>query len=169
MTPGGRFLTTLAVLAAGAGLGWWGWMAIRPRPVLDRHRFEALTASRRFESAEVMLNDYLRRVPDDPEARSLLAQLLLERPAPAGEALERDAQHALDLLRKAITDDPARRALVRMYEGKALKRLDRWGACEAAMREALTIDPTVPEAGWILLDLYYLESRPQDAAELGLR
>jgi tetratricopeptide (TPR) repeat protein len=169
MTPAGRFLTTLATLAALAGLGWWGWTAIRPRPVLDRGRFEALTASRRFESAEVMLSDYLRRVPGDPEASYLLAQLLLERPVSTDDDLERDARRALDLLRRADTRDPARLALARMYEGKALKRLDHWGECEAAMLDALRIDPTVPEAGWILLELYYVEGRPRDAADLALR
>lgn len=169
MTPGGRFLTTLVTLAAVAGLGWWGWTAIRPRPLLDQARFEALTASRRFESAEVLLTDYLKRVPDDPDANYLLGQLLLERPAPAGDALERDAERALTHLKKASTPDPARQALVRMYQGKAAKRLDRWAACEAAMNEALRLDPTVPEAAWLLLDLYYLEGRSGDAARLALK
>ena len=78
MSPAGRFLTTLVVLAALLGLGWWGWTVIRPRPVLDRARFDALTAAGRFESAEVVLTDHLRRVPNDPEASYLLAQLLLD-------------------------------------------------------------------------------------------
>lgn len=169
MTPGGRFLLRVATLAAMIGLGWWGWKAIRPRPVLDLARFEALTESRRFESAEVMLTDYLRQAPNDPEANYLLAQLLLERPAPAGDALERDAQRALSLLKRVRTSDPAREAQAKMYEGKALKRLDRWAACESAMNEALRLDPTVPEAAWILLDLFYLEGRPADSATLAMK
>lgn len=171
MRPGGRLLVRLATLGLAVAAGWAGWEAIRPRPILDRDRFAALTASRRFQSAEEMLRAYLRRVPDDPEANFLLAQLLLERPLTGADdaAIDRDTEQALASLRKADTPAPERRALVRMYEGKALKRLGRWAAAESAMLEALEIDPKVPEAGWVLLELYYLEGRVADAAKLALR
>jgi tetratricopeptide (TPR) repeat protein len=152
----------LAALLAG------GWSLVRPRPVLDRDRFDALVAGRRFASAEGLLRAHLARAPRDPEAGYLLAELLLERPASAGGVDEPGAREALALLARVRPDSPRRAALARMYEGKAHYRLARWTACEAAMLDARRLDPAVPEAGWVLLDLYYLQGRTREAARLGL-
>ena len=40
---------------------------------------------------------------------------------------------------------------------------------EASWDEALRLDPRVPEAGWCLLEVYYLQNRPGDARRLALR
>jgi tetratricopeptide (TPR) repeat protein len=166
MSPATRksLLAAVALVALLAG----GWALVRPRPVLDRDRFDALVARRRFASAEELLRAHLARAARDPQASYLLAELLLERPSTAEGIDEPGAREALALLANARPAGPREAALVKTYEGKAHYKLARWTACEAAMIEARRLDPAVPEAGWILLDLYYLEGRPREAARLGL-
>ena len=60
-------------------------------------------------------------------------------------------------------------ALVELYRGKAEYRLARMDDAEASWNKALRLNPTVPEAGWCLLELYYLQGRPDDARRLALR
>jgi Flp pilus assembly protein TadD len=59
--------------------------------------------------------------------------------------------------------------MVEMYRGRARVMLDDLDGAEAAWTRALDLDPTVPEAGWGLLDLYYLQWRTGDADRLALR
>jgi tetratricopeptide (TPR) repeat protein len=60
-------------------------------------------------------------------------------------------------------------ATLHLTRGNALDRLSRLDEAEAAWLEALRVDPTTPEAGWNLLNLYYLEWREDDARRLALR
>jgi tetratricopeptide (TPR) repeat protein len=166
MRPGGRFLTALGGGALLIAASWGTWIAIRPIPVLDRNRLQVLTSAGRFQDAEEVLAEHLRAVPSDAEARFLLAQLLLERPDGLDRPGETTAREALDHLARIRPESNERRALIRLYEGKAMYRLLRWGECETAMNDALRLDPAVPEAGWILLDLYYLEGRHREASRL---
>jgi tetratricopeptide (TPR) repeat protein len=62
-----------------------------------------------------------------------------------------------------------RLALVQLYRGKALYALGDWDGSEAALTEALRLDPLVPEAGWGLLNQYYQEWRAREAQALALR
>ena len=59
-------------------------------------------------------------------------------------------------------------AFVRLYEGKAYSAMGRNETAEASWREALRIDPMVPEAGWNLLGLYQVQRRRDDAHRLAL-
>jgi tetratricopeptide (TPR) repeat protein len=153
-----------------AGLAWIGWTVLAPRPRLDEGRLKGLTGSGRFEEAVSLLESHLRRTPRDARAHYLLAELLLSRTDRTGEShVVPDARRALDHLEQARGSrvvDPAR---VELYRGMSLYRLDRWDEAEAAWSEALRIDPVVPEAGWGLLDLYYLEGRRLEAQRLVLR
>jgi tetratricopeptide (TPR) repeat protein len=56
-----------------------------------------------------------------------------------------------------------------LTRGNALYRLSRLEEAEADWLEALRIDPTMPEAGWNLLHLYYMQWREEDARGLALR
>jgi tetratricopeptide (TPR) repeat protein len=61
------------------------------------------------------------------------------------------------------------RPLIPLWRGKALFRLGRLDQAEAAWLEALRLDPSSPDAGWGLLEIYYLETRNDDARRLALR
>ena len=56
-----------------------------------------------------------------------------------------------------------------LVRGNALDRLSRLDEAEAAWLESLRLDPTTPEAGWNLLNLYYLQWRDDDARRLALQ
>src|SRR5262249_14496395 len=60
-------------------------------------------------------------------------------------------------------------ARVRFFEGKAQFFKGRYDLAEAAWKDALRLDPVVPEAGWALMDLLDKESRGAEAHELGMR
>ena len=86
-------------------------------------------------------------------------------------ALARDDQkprRALDHLGRIRGGNGATRAIVRLNEGKAYSAMARYDLAEAAWKEALRLDPRVPEAGWALLGLYYVQGRHADARRLGL-
>ena len=53
--------------------------------------------------------------------------------------------------------------------GDALDRLSRLDEAEEAWLEAIRSDPTAPEAGFHLLNLYYLQGREEEARRLALR
>ena len=65
--------------------------------------------------------------------------------------------------------DARRDAIVDLYRGKAEYRLAEFDKAHADWLAALRLDPLVPEAGWCLLELYYLEGRSSEARELALR
>src|SRR5262249_58704670 len=58
---------------------------------------------------------------------------------------------------------------LQLCRGRALDRLLRFSEAEAAWLEALKADPAAPEAGWHLLNLYYLQGREEEARRLALR
>ena len=153
---------------AGLVLVWW---FVLPAPRLDDSRLDADIARGDYEAAQVLLDAQVARVPEDFRARYLLAELLLNRPD-LGESVPREnAEDALAHLarlegRDLPSIEPARVAL---YRGQALYQLDRWDEAEDALLEALRIDPAIPEAGWVLLNLYYLQGRTRDARLLALR
>jgi tetratricopeptide (TPR) repeat protein len=59
--------------------------------------------------------------------------------------------------------------MVQVARGNALNRLWRFDEAEAAWLEALKVDPAAPEAGWNLLNLYYLQVREDETRRLALR
>ncbi len=163
-------LRNLFYLLISLGLILGSWKLLAPSAPLDRQRFESLTRLGQFDQAEALLKTHLQEAPEDGEAHFLLAQLVLERPdGPKTGVPRSEASRALDHLREARPSAGVPAALIALYRGKALYHLRRWDQAEAAWLEALRLDPKVPEAGWGLLDLYYLEGRRREARDLGLR
>ena len=130
-----------------------------PAPTLDTAR--SLMNAGHFAAAEPRIRRYLSAFPDDPEAQLLLAQALVDRPSP-------DPAAALTLLKRTRQPDAARRAIALVTEGKALYRLQRHGIAETAWKSALGADRTVPEATWLLVQLYYVEGREDESRALVL-
>jgi len=122
---------------------------------------DSLLASRRFDEVNRRLDDYLGVHPESVQAHMLRAQV----------ALARDPQQpqiALEHLARVRNADRSLRAVVKLNEGKALSALGDHARAEESWRDALRTDPLVPEAGWALLGLYYVEGRRQEAERLGL-
>jgi tetratricopeptide (TPR) repeat protein len=165
------------VAAAFVGLvGLVVLAALGSRPGEPLNEAEVIEQARagRFADAEALLVDHLNKNPRDARAHYLLAQVLVDRTDVPSEVIdEAMARRALGHAERAGALDPdgrwVPRAEVWLYRGKALYQLRRWDAAEAAWEQALRLDPRVPEAGWSLLDLYYLEGRRKDARELVLR
>ncbi len=133
----------------------------------------ALAEAGKLDSAEGKLALLLKRVPDDPGANLLAAQLKMARcehvtnsgigtdPKPASSALEH--------LRRVDSPDKKLMSLVKLVQGKANRYLGQLDEAEEAWLEALRLDPMVAEAGWLLLQEYYLQGRTQEARTLALR
>ena len=109
-----------------------------------------------------VLARYLRVFPADQGAHLLMAQIAMDRPDPQPD-------YALEHLRKVQPDTPKDTAILRFFEGKAYYQQKRYDLAESFWKQALDLDPTVPEAGWALLDLFDLEARVEEAHRLGLR
>ena len=171
MTARRRLAAGIAAVAASAGLAWAGWVAVRPGPTLDQ--VVALAEAGRFDEAQALAAEHVRRVPDGKNAHILIAQMALNRPEPptppGGRPDPKPALLALEHLDRIRPDDRALAAVVALNRGKAQYRLARMDDAEESWDEALRLDPRVPEAGWCLLDLYYLQNRPGDARRLALR
>jgi len=131
----------------------------RPEPSLDG--LDALLASKRFDDAERRLDDYLHHQPESAQAHMLMAQVELARD-------DQKPRLALEHLDRVRVPNRPLRAVVRLNAGKAYSALGDYVQAEAAWRDALALDPLVPEAGWALLGLYYVEGRRREAERLGL-
>jgi tetratricopeptide (TPR) repeat protein len=139
------------------GASWW---MLRPRPTLDGAAERI--ALGRYQAAEGQLREYLAAYPGDEVARVLLAKVLVDRPEP-------EAETALGLIEGLEPADPHRAALVRATEGDAHFWAGRYDRAEPAWLEALRLEPTLPEAGWKLLNIYALQGRDEDSRRLALR
>lgn len=164
-------LASTVVLASAVALAWAVRSGGRPEPTLEP--IARLASLGRFDAAEVALGELLRAYPHFDDAHLLEAQLKLDRPEPPTVQGQRPdpgpAAIALEHLAKVGPGDPKRDALVCLYRGKADYRLARLDAAEASWLDALRINPTVPEAGWCLLEIYYLEGRSERARALALK
>ena len=155
-------LTVLTVIALAGGFTALGFRRTRPggpAPSLNEVRTRA--RARRFDEARSLLAGYLGAHPGDRRAHLLMAQLATEPPDPVPElALEH-----LRALRPETTQEAAR---FQFFEGKARYQQGRYDLAEASWREALRLDPIVPEAGWALFDLLDKEARVEEAHRLGM-
>src|SRR5262249_47244629 len=143
-----------------AGMGVLGFShALERAPDLDE--ICALARARQFDRAQELMVRFLRASPEHPRANLLMAQFAIDRPDPQPE-------RALDHLRRVRTKTARELGIVRVSEGKANYLRGRYDLAEALWIEALKVDPTVPEAGWVLLDLLDLEGRSEDAHQLGM-
>ncbi|MEJ7636670.1 MAG: tetratricopeptide repeat protein [Singulisphaera sp.] len=144
---------------------------MRPGPTLDE--VVALAEAGRFDEAQALAAEHVRRVPDGNDAHILIAQMALNRPEPPtppeGRPDPKPALLALEHLDRVRPGDRVLAAVVALNRGKAQYRLARMDDAEESWDEALRLDPRVPEAGWCLLELYYLQNRPGDARRLALR
>src|SRR3954470_5986507 len=148
----------MASVIGGGGLVLW-------REHQDPPSFEAVRAlarQRQFAQAQALMTRYLRVFPSDDRAHLLVAQVAMDRPDPQPE-------FALEHLHKVQLDTPKDTAIVRFFEGKAYYQQKRYDLAESFWKQALDLDPTVPEAGWALLDLLDLEARVEEAHRLGMR
>jgi tetratricopeptide (TPR) repeat protein len=123
---------------------------------------DVLLAQRRFDEAERRLTDYLESRPDSSQAHVLMAQVALARK-------DQKPELALRHLRSILAADALTQAIVRLNEGNAYSAMGRYNLAEQAWRGALQIDPRVPEAGWALLGLYYIQGRREDAHRLAMK
>jgi tetratricopeptide (TPR) repeat protein len=105
---------------------------------------------------------YIQAFPDNDRAHLLMAQFAMDRP-------DAQPQLALDHLRRIRTATPRETAVLRFSEGKAHYQEKRYDLAETCWTEALELDPTVPEAGWALIDLLDFEARTEEAHRLGMR
>ncbi len=172
MRIGSRKVAGLAAtLASLIGLAAVAWSFLRPRP--DTESAIPLAEAGRFDEAEAIVRAALKEEPGRPSANLLMAQILLNRPAPSedegGETALATGRDALAHIDRIDHPPTSMRPLIPLWRGKALFRLGRLDEAEAAWVETLRIDPTSPEAGWGLLEIYYLETRTEDARRLALR
>ena len=150
----------LAVLAflmgAGALVAWRGFQAPP-----DLGAICALAREGQFDRAQELAARYLQAVPGNDRAHLLMAQLAMDRP---------DAQpgRALDHLGRMRPSTPKESAVVRFSVGKAHYQQKRYDLAETCWKEALELDPAVPEAGWALVDLLDFEGRAEEAHRLGM-
>ena len=150
-----------AVLAVLVGAGALElWRVFRAPPDLDA--ICAMAREGRFDRAQELTARYLRAVPGDDRARLLMAQLAMDRP-------DARPQLALDHLARIRARTPREAAVVRFSVGKARYQQKRYDQAETCWKEALELDPTVPEAGWALIDLLDLAARTEEAHRLGMR
>lgn len=161
----------LVVILVSVGTLWVArsWLA----PLPDLGRAISLAEAHRFDEAEALAREYLRRDPSNARACMLAAQFAIERPyAPAkpNEMLDpAPALRALEYLGRIKTDKRDLQAMAALYRGKAQYRLGRLVDAEASWDEALRLKPQIQEAGWHLLELYYLQGRVEASRRLALK
>jgi tetratricopeptide (TPR) repeat protein len=82
----------------------------------------------------------------------------------------RDPERAVVALRllSQIPRDSAVSAAARALEGTIYHSLHRWSIAESAWREALSLDPRASDPVWLILDLCFVEQRPDDARRIAL-
>jgi tetratricopeptide (TPR) repeat protein len=166
-----RRAPTAVLVASAFLLGWGAWSVLRPRPTLDQAH--ALAEAGQLDAANEHIRRYLREYPQSDAGHLLFAQIqigLAELNATDSEPPDpQAAREALVHLGQVHPDDREMSASLMLSEGRAEYYLSRFDRAEACWLEALRLEPTIPVAGWSLLDLYYLQGRKDDAAQLALR
>jgi tetratricopeptide (TPR) repeat protein len=156
--PIGVLLAALAVLIGAGALV--AWHVLQAPPNLGA--ICALARDGQFDRAQAHMTRYLQSFPRDDRAHLLMAQFAMDRP-------DAQPQFALDHLSRIRTGTPKEAAVVRFSVGKAHYQQKRYELAETCWKEALELDPTVPEAGWALIDLLDFEARVEEAHRLGMR
>lgn len=151
-------VVTFSVLGLGfVALGVW---LLRPRATLEGA--DALLERGQYEALESLALGYLAEHPGDERARLLAARAAVKRAEPRPERALRQLEGLRPRGRAAAAEAKSLAAEAYFLE----ERFDR---AEAAWREALALDPRVPEAGWGLLNLYALQGRFDESRALGLK
>jgi tetratricopeptide (TPR) repeat protein len=157
-TPRWALAAALAVLLGAGAL--ISWRVLHAPPDLDA--ICALARDGQFDRAQELMSVYIQAFPDNDRAHLLMAQFAMDRP-------DAQPQLALDHLRRIRTATPREAAVLRFSVGKAHYQEKRYDLAETCWTEALELDPTVPEAGWALIDLLDFEARTEEAHRLGMR
>jgi tetratricopeptide (TPR) repeat protein len=134
------------------------WLETPPSPA----EAAVLLNRGRYDEAERALRRFLAESPGHREANLLMADVAINRPDPKPAA-------ALECLDRIRSRDAMTRAAVLVRRGKALYMTSRLVGSESAWNEALALDPRVPEAGWLLIQQYYLQGREAEARGLALK
>lgn len=156
-----RAASLALLITAMVGSGMALVLIDRSRGVEGLDGLVPLLKARRLGEVEERLRAYLRRHPDSIQAHILMAQVALDRE-------DQKPELALSHLARIATADRGTLAIVRLNEGKAYSTLGRNDRAESAWQEALRLEPRVPEAGWDLLGLYYVQGRRQDSHRLAM-
>jgi tetratricopeptide (TPR) repeat protein len=151
-------LSALVILIGSAALVAWRVIQLPP----DIGAICALAREGQFDRAQQLLACYLEAFPDDNRGHLLMAQFAMDRP-------DVEPQLALDHLGRIRSTTRKDAAVVRFSVGKAHYQQKRYDLAETCWNEALELDPTVPEAGWALIDLLDFEARTEEAHRLGMR
>ncbi len=69
----------------------------------------------------------------------------------------------------AVPDHSPLAAEARFRQGQIYHRLHRWSLAEQLWKKALQLDPKLPEVGWYLIEMYFVEERLKEAAEFALQ
>jgi len=132
-----------------------------PAPRLDTSI--RLIESRKFAQAEQALRSFLKRYPDNPQARLMLAELLIQHEEPP-------AREILSLLSDMRNQrGRVENVVALVVEGQAHELLHELDLAESCYRRALARDPRSPPAVWWLSRLFYLEGRSEEDAAFTLR
>ena len=154
------------VIVATAVLGVGGIIALVTRrsvaPAPNLAQVQALARAGQFSHAQMLLDRYLQAHAENERARLLMAQLTTE-------STNSQPRIALEQLAAIQTKTPKETAKIKFLEGKAHYQQGRYDLAEDCWTEALRLDPMVPEAGWVLIDLLDKEGRQEEAHRLGMR
>jgi tetratricopeptide (TPR) repeat protein len=150
-----------AVLAVLIGAGAFVACGVVRAPQ-DLDAIYALAREGQFDRAQELTARYLQTFPDHDRAHLLMAQLAMDRPCVQPE-------RALYHLGQMQPGTPKAAAVVRFSVGKAHYQQQRYDLAETCWKEAIELDPTVPEAGWALVGLLDFEGRTEEAHRLGMR
>ena len=156
-----RDLVLVSVLGTLLAAGVTFWLASIRRPAPNLDGLDPLLANGQFDAVEKRLQEYLLVHPESLQANMLMAQVVLARD-------DQQPRVALRHLKRIKTGDRGTRAIVLLNEGKAYSALERYDRAESAWKDALRVEPRVPEAGWALLGLYYVQGRCADVQRLGM-
>jgi tetratricopeptide (TPR) repeat protein len=122
---------------------------------------QPLLAAGQFDEAEALIKEYLKLNRNSDLGNMLMAQVAIDRD-------DQKPELALDHLARIGASDRATQATVLLNKGKAYSALGWNDRAETAWNDALKLDPRVPEAGWALLSLYYVEGRRAEAHRLAM-
>jgi tetratricopeptide (TPR) repeat protein len=150
-------LTVLLLASSAAFVA----LARRRPPAPDLADIRAVARTKAFDRAQSLLDRYLRVYPRSVRAHLLMAQL-------ATEPTNSQPTVALEHLRAVIPASAMDSALIKFLEGKARYHEGRYDLAEDCWTESLRLDPAVPEAGWVLMDLLDKEGRTEEAHRVGM-
>jgi tetratricopeptide (TPR) repeat protein len=164
-----RALSPVILTLVTSALALYVWQLKGHPPSLDDA--SELVRAGKLDEAAMRIRTILSANPDHAAANVLLAQILLKRADPAGgdSPSPGSAEEALAHLGRVRPTSPRMAVTSLLCRGNALDRLFRLDEAEEAWLEAIHIDSTAPEAGFNLLNLYYIQGREEEARRLALR